>query len=503
MFKNNLRLLFVTLAIPFIITYCGGGGGGDNTPPNYTPYYVTYDANGADSGFAPYDNNFYYQDQTVTVLGNTESMVKAHYSFSGWNTQSNGGGTTYTIGQTFQIGTSNVTLYANWTANPTYTVTYLANGAESGDVPEDNTHYEQGQTVTVLGNIGNLDHSTYGFVYWNTANNGSGTTYSKGRTFIMGSSNVTLYAIWKNKNYVAGSYNDGTNHGACYWANGLLVPLHNGTSGAFRAFKQGTDIYVTGQYNNGTNDIACYWKNGTKTDQITLSNCGVGDMFISGTDVYAVGYYISGTYRACYWLNGTRYELPGTNGGVNNSYAHRISISGSDVYISGDYFSAVSIPCYWKNGTIYYLPQMQVANAYTGAIFATSADVYTSGYHYYNNQRYLCYWKNYDNPVDISLSTSLTVYSIFVSGTDVYMAGWWESGSEHKACYWKNGVRTELPSDNKNSYAFSIFVSGTDIYIAGTYQDGFTTKACYWINDIKIDLCDSSSSASYILVVNP
>ena len=78
--------------------------------------------------------------------------------------------------------------------NSAYTVTYDGNGKTGGSVPVDTANYKQGQTVTVLGNTGNLVKSGYSFVGWNTAANGTGTTY--GVTFVMGSANVTLYAKW-------------------------------------------------------------------------------------------------------------------------------------------------------------------------------------------------------------------------------------------------------------------------------------------------------------------
>ena len=39
---------------------------------------------------------------------------------------------------------------------PTYTVTYNDNNADSGSVPTDSNNYEEGQTVTVKTNSGNL-----------------------------------------------------------------------------------------------------------------------------------------------------------------------------------------------------------------------------------------------------------------------------------------------------------------------------------------------------------
>lgn len=162
-------------------------------PPTYT---VTYDANGATGGSAPADSNNYQQGATVTTLGNTGSLVKSGYTFIGWNTAADGSGTSYPVGASFVMGTSDVTLYANWTAQPTYTLTYDANGADGGSVPADSNNYLQGVTVTVRANTGSLVKSGYTFAGWNTAADGSGTNYSGGTTFTMGTSNVTLYANW-------------------------------------------------------------------------------------------------------------------------------------------------------------------------------------------------------------------------------------------------------------------------------------------------------------------
>jgi len=163
------------------------------TNPTHT---VTYNGNGNTSGTAPSDPNNYEQGETVTVLGNTGTLVKTGSTFSGWNTAANGSGTTYTQGQTFAMGSANVTLYAIWTVNPTYKVTYNGNGSTGGSVPTDSTSYETGKPVTVSGNTGVLVKTGSTFAGWNTASDYSGTSYIPGDTFAMGSANVTLYAIW-------------------------------------------------------------------------------------------------------------------------------------------------------------------------------------------------------------------------------------------------------------------------------------------------------------------
>lgn len=180
-----------SIVLIILIASCGGNSGGVR---------VIYDGNGSTGGSVPVDTTSYEQGQTVTVLGNTGNLVKNHYSFAGWNTQADGGGTTYTQAQTFVIGPADVTLYAKWTSNPTYTVTYDGNGNTGGSTPTDNTNYEEGTTVTVLGNIGNLVQTQGGisqlFVGWNTQSDGGGTTYTAGQTFSMGTENIILYALW-------------------------------------------------------------------------------------------------------------------------------------------------------------------------------------------------------------------------------------------------------------------------------------------------------------------
>ncbi|MFC5471285.1 S-layer homology domain-containing protein [Cohnella suwonensis] len=75
-------------------------------------------------------------------------------------------------------------------------VTYDGNENTAGDVPSDGNAYWQGDTVTVLDNTENLTRTGYSFAGWNTAADGSGTSYSVEETFSMDSFGVTLYAKW-------------------------------------------------------------------------------------------------------------------------------------------------------------------------------------------------------------------------------------------------------------------------------------------------------------------
>jgi len=174
----------------------------------------------------PTDINKYASGQSVAVLGNSGSLVKTGFAFTGWNTMTNGGGASYTAGSTFSMDTANVTLYAQWTVNPTYTVAYNGNGSTGGNAPADNNQYMLGQSVTVLGN-GSLVKSGNTFVGWNTQANGTGIIYATGIEFTMGSSNVTLFAQWTAKPTYTVTYNgNGNSSGA------IPADKNNYTTGA-------------------------------------------------------------------------------------------------------------------------------------------------------------------------------------------------------------------------------------------------------------------------------
>lgn len=90
-------------------------------------------------------------------------------------------------------------------------VTYNSNNATSGTAPTDATEYPSDQTVTVLGNTGNLERTGYTFGGWNTQANGRGTNYAPGATFTI-SGNTTLYAKWEARQLeLANNGNDNGN----------------------------------------------------------------------------------------------------------------------------------------------------------------------------------------------------------------------------------------------------------------------------------------------------
>ncbi|MDP4177848.1 MAG: leucine-rich repeat protein [Bacillota bacterium] len=78
-------------------------------------------------------------------------------------------------------------------------VSYNGNGNISGIVPVDNNVYAPGSKASILNNTGNLVKAGYVFAGWNTAADGSGTSYSAGASTSMNETDITLYAQWKSQ----------------------------------------------------------------------------------------------------------------------------------------------------------------------------------------------------------------------------------------------------------------------------------------------------------------
>ena len=174
-------------------------------------YTVSYDANGANSGSVPVADTYNY-NTTATVRSNSGSLARTGYTFAGWNTAMGGNGTDYAAGATFTMPAGNTTLYAVWTVN-SYTVSYDANEADSGSAPVADT-YNYNATATVRSNSGSLARTGYTFAGWNTAADGSGTSYDPGNDFTMPAGNTTLYAVWTINSYMVNYDGNGSTGGA-------------------------------------------------------------------------------------------------------------------------------------------------------------------------------------------------------------------------------------------------------------------------------------------------
>lgn len=104
------------------------------------------------------------------------------------------------------IGAGSHTWTYNLPAMPTYTITYNSNGSGQSNITQSVTH---GVSTAIKG-TSTFSRTGYTFSGWNTAKDGSGTSYTAGNSYSF-TSDKTLYAIWKAKTYtVTFNANGGT-----------------------------------------------------------------------------------------------------------------------------------------------------------------------------------------------------------------------------------------------------------------------------------------------------
>ena len=184
-----------------------------------TTYDVTYYPNGADA-HAIQD---VYSKGIVTLRGEN-TFTRNGYTLTGWNTQSDGSGVSYALGQKMSLN-SNLALYAQWKSDGS---SGGDGGSSSGGSHTSNTYWVRyhndddterdgkfipGETVTVKGNV---FVAPVGKVLagWSLEEDGK-VDYKIGDTFRMPGSSVDLYAVWKDAEteshsaYISG-YPDGT-----------------------------------------------------------------------------------------------------------------------------------------------------------------------------------------------------------------------------------------------------------------------------------------------------
>lgn len=203
-------------------------------------YNVTYHGNGSESGSVPTDNNDYYDTSSVVIQSNANGLYKYGYEFAGWNSSSSSQGTTYNIGSTIEMGSADRDLYAMWSPLPRYSVTYDANGAESGTVPIDQVTYLADENATILGNENNLTRTGYEFVGWNESPDGSGGAFTRGAQRTMHDADFTLYAQWSAlPTYTVTYYSNGAENGSVpvdqdEYLEGSTVNIHKNTGHLIR-----------------------------------------------------------------------------------------------------------------------------------------------------------------------------------------------------------------------------------------------------------------------------
>ncbi len=147
---------------------------------------VTFDSQGATTAASPATKTVVFPATTVLTLPSIP--IKAGFNFVGWYTAPGGGGIV------FDASTSvfaNIIVYAYWSANPVYTVTFDSQGATTTASPGSLAVTLPATTVVTLPTA--PIKTGYTFSGWYTGVSGGGSVFN-GSTPVGAS--LTVYAYW-------------------------------------------------------------------------------------------------------------------------------------------------------------------------------------------------------------------------------------------------------------------------------------------------------------------
>lgn len=190
-------------------------------------YTLAYNVNGGSGTFSNQTGSNTGTSPSYTFTISSTVPTRAGYTFLGWSTSSSATSASYSPGGSITVTSSGTTtLYAIWKII-TYTVSYNVNGG-SGSFASQTKNYggsfnihstkptppsptsAGSYTVTYNANGGSVSPASasaarttsYTFSVWNTAQNGSGTSYAAGATYSANAS-ATLYAQYTSSTTTA------------------------------------------------------------------------------------------------------------------------------------------------------------------------------------------------------------------------------------------------------------------------------------------------------------
>ena len=297
------------------------------TSAGTTAYYYRYNTTEDVDGTTVY---FYSDANCTTPLPNGYTITKptkTGYTFGGYFTETNGGGTQYVLANGNATNSrwkvaGDVTLYAKWTINQ-YTATFDANGGTTASPSTIKKDYN-----SELGTLPTTSQTGYTFKGWYTAKSG-GTKIS---TTTKLTANVTYYAQWTPKTIK------------------LTLNMNGGSGGT-------TAVYYKYGTNKFYSDSACT----TAITKITVPS--------------KTGY----TY--------TQYNGDGTSGGeVNERYIYTDGTFASD--LCTDITKDATLTAQWTPNSITFKYYSNGANTLNGSAIDASKQVLVVEWKATMNQTY-------------------------------------------------------------------------------------------------------------------
>ena len=191
--------------------------------PSKKVHTITFNANGGRGNMSSVDANY---AELFTIP--TNRFTHAEQDFVCWNTKADGSGKTYMDTDKFSVS-SDITLYAQW--YETYTLTFDGNGVNG--YMKDIKVKENSKVKLPINEFWHWDDE-YEFAGWNTKPDGSGTSYADEQEIFI-SSNMTLYAQWKNEGEVPNVENPNEDYTT------FLFQIENAVCEEFQLYLMGID----------------------------------------------------------------------------------------------------------------------------------------------------------------------------------------------------------------------------------------------------------------------
>ena len=296
-------------------------------------FTITYHPNGA-SGDEVVESKTGSESYTIR----SNMFTRSGYNFTGWNTQANGGGTSYSAGSSYS-DLANLDLYAQW-SRITYTIKYDKNASDATGSMANTTKY-YGTNVTLRSNA--FKRTGYSFAGWATSANGD-VVYSNGATYTA-NANVTLYAKWTAHKYTVKFNGNGSTSGSMSNQTFTYGTAQKLTSNAFK--KTG---FTFSKWTRNADGTGASYTNGQSVSNLTSSNGATINLYAQWTARNEAKYDSAGKYW--YIENGKIPQTKVTNSTLISNL-NKATTNGANYYIAGQTLTAKVYSgkeyCKWNN----------------------------------------------------------------------------------------------------------------------------------------------------------
>ena len=296
-------------------------------------FTITYHPNGA-SGDEVVESKVGSESYTIR----SNMFTRSGYNFTGWNTQANGGGQSYSAGASY-LDLANLDLYAQW-SRITYTIKYNKNASDATGSMANTTKY-YGTNVTLRSNA--FKRTGYTFLGWATEKDGD-VVYSNGATY-SANANVTLYAKWDPHKYTIVFNGNGSTSGSMKEQTFEYGKEQKLTSNAFK--KTG---FTFSKWTRNADGTGASYTNGQSVSNLTSSNGATINLYAQWTARNEAKYDSAGKYW--YIENGKIPQTKVTNSTLISNL-NKATTNGANYYIAGQTLTAKVYSgkeyCKWNN----------------------------------------------------------------------------------------------------------------------------------------------------------